>query len=298
MKRILLIAFFSFSVFSCSRNSSSIGSPDNPLVLGLSYPYFENLKGDDFKTLEDMLSSKLGLKVMLKTYINSVDLINDIGAKKVDFAFLTLNEYLISREEFKVKPILQVVRRKNETTFYGVIAKLKLDKKIKTVKDLDGKKIASRSPYSISGFILPSILFAQEKIKPEFVFTDSHEKSLEMLEKKQVDAVCVYKHLVDKNKKVEIIKTIGPVQNEPVVCRNGLKDKLCMRIKDGLVKLSTDTEFSKILNKMADITGFKEVNPVVYKDIHETILNYRKGIYSIIPNGIEIKKISEPYYFD
>jgi hypothetical protein len=69
-------------------------------------------------------------------------------------------------------------------------------------------------------------------------------------------------------------------------------------MKSELISLSNDKEYSKILNSMADTGSFSEVELSEYKEIHQTILNYSKGIYSLVPGGIKIKKLMEDYSFN
>ncbi|MEF3279346.1 MAG: phosphate/phosphite/phosphonate ABC transporter substrate-binding protein [Elusimicrobiota bacterium] len=292
-----IITFFCglFFLTSCSRDEKTIGFHSNPVVIGLSYSYFEKLEDRDFKALEDKISSDLSMRVVIKTFRDSIDLIENIGSNEVDFAFLTLNEYLIAREFYGAVPSLQILRNK-EDKYYSVIAVK--NKEINNIEKLNGKRFASRSQYSISGFVLPSILFSKLGVKPIFVFTDSFENSYKKLIEGDVDAAGFYKNFIKDKKELNAIYEIGPIPNEPLVCRKGLLNKICLKISNEFLALSKDKEYSKILNKMADITGFKEVNVSVYRDLHKTILNYSKGIYSLVPDGIKIRKLHEEYRID
>lgn len=289
---VIVVLFF----VSCSRNEKSIGSRENPVVIGLSYPYYENLSEKDFNKLKSKIENDMGLFIDFKTEKDSVAILELIGRKKVDIAFLTLNEYLIAREYYQVKPKLMVLRDKNKNSYYGVIATF--SNNIKKIEDLNGKKIATRSPYSISGFVLPSIVFSKLKIKPQFVFTESFENAVDMLKKGEVDAASFYKSLVEKDKSLKLIHEFGPIPNEPVVCRSRFDDFLCSKFMNEFVKLSQEKEFKEIFSKMADITGFEEVQLSDYRDLHQILREYSSSIYSLIPEGIKIKKISEEYRMD
>lgn len=295
-KHLFLIAIFSFFIIGCFRNEKNIGSDKDPVILALSKPYFENLSQEEIKKFEDGLKRYSGLNVIVQTVGDSVEIIEKIGSKKADVVFLTINEYLIGREEYKIIPILQFVRRGGEKEYYGVIASL--NKNIKNLNDINGKKFGSRNVYSISSFVLPSILFVKGGINPEFVFSDSYEESYKMIKEGKIDAAGFYKHFTINHKDLNVIYEIGPIPNEPVVCRKDLKSEICERIKTTLLSMSKDKDFSDIFKKMADIEGFSETDVKRYAEIHNTVKNYSKGIYSLIPDGIKIRKLNEDYNFN
>lgn len=294
MKKILGLSVFILFLSACFKSEKDLGSISNPVVIGLSKPYFENLSSDELKKFENSLKELTGINVVVEGYDNSIDIIKKFGNKKVDFAFLTINEYLIAREDYRVKPVLKVVRRGNETEYYSVITTL--NKEIKTLKDINGKKFCSRSVYSISSFVLPSILFIKGGINPSFVFSNSYEESYKLLKEGKVDVASFYKDFVSQHKDLNVIYEIGPIPNESVVVRNGVKEDVILKIKNGLYEMSK--RYPDILKKMADINGFTEANLKDYAEIHKIIRNYSKGIYSLVPDGIEIRKLNEEYNFN
>jgi phosphonate transport system substrate-binding protein len=297
MIRFFSIFFaFVFILSSCSRRESNIGSYSNPFIIGLSMPYFENLSSDEIKKFEESLKNLSGLNFSVKTYKDSIDIINAIGSKKIDCAFVTTNEYLIAREDYRVTPVLKLIRRGNEKEYYGVIASL--DKNIKNLNDINGKKFASRSVYSISSFVLPSILFLKGGINPDFVFTNSYDESYKMLKEGKVDVAGFYKHFAINQKDLNVIYEIGPIPNEPVICRKNLSADIVNKFRTAAIDLSNDKSLKDILKKMADIDGFVQADIKDYAEIHKAIKNYSKGIYSLIPDGIRIRKLNEDYNFN
>jgi len=295
MKKIIFIITCAFFVVSCTRKESTVGEIANPVVIGLSKPYFEKLSKDDIKLLEEKIIKDTGYDVVIKKFNDSVELIKHLGSKRVDIAFITLNEYLIAREEYGVNPILSVIRN-GKKEYYGVIATL--DDNIKSIVMLNGKKFVSRSPYSVSGFVLPSILFYKANIKVDFIFTDSFEESYKMLKEKKADAGGFYKNFIKDHKDLKVIYEIGPIPNEAVVARRTLKKEIVEKLKNEIISLSNNGDFSAVLKKMADIDGFSDANVSDYLEIHNVIKNYSSGIYSLIPEGISIKKLNEDYTFN
>ncbi len=295
MRFLVLSIIFSISFLtSCSRIDRNVGSISNPFIIGLSKPYFEKLTEEDIKSFETKLKEKSDLEVRIDKFDNPVNLIKAFGSKRIDMAFITINEYLIAREEYGVIPVLKIRRKDNQTEYYSVI--VTVDKNIKNLKDVDGKKFASRSVYSISSFVLPSILFLKGGINPQYIFTDSFDESYKFLKERKADVAAFYKNFVNDHKDLNVIYEIGPIPNEPIVCRKTLDIKFCEKIKDALLKVSNEDK--TILNKMADIDGFVEVNLKEYKEIHDILKSYSRGIYSLVPDGIEIKKLNEEYSFN
>ncbi|NLH39018.1 MAG: phosphate/phosphite/phosphonate ABC transporter substrate-binding protein [Elusimicrobia bacterium] len=295
-RKLFILVIPALLMVSCSRDEKTIGSLKNPMVMGISKSYYEHLSPNDLTMLETKISNDLKINFKIKTFDDSVRFIESIGNKDVDVAFLTLNEYLIAREEFKVFPVLQVLRGKGENKYYGIIASLNND--IKNLKDIDGKKFAARNEYSIASFVLPSILFFKGNIKPEFVFSGSYDDSYNMLKNGKADAAGFYKTFLNDHKDLNVIYEIGPIPNEPVICRKSLDTELCNSVKKELMNLVSDDEYVKIINSMADITGFSEADISEYKEIHQTILNNSNGIYSLVPDGIKIRKLLEDYNFN
>lgn len=298
MKKIISLSLALSSVFfiSCSRSEKNIGSPENPIVFGLSRPYYEKLGEEKTKILEKKLNEKIGLFVKLSEIPKSADMIEAIGAGKIDSALISVNEYLIVRQDYKSYPVLQVLRGNGEKKYFsGIVV---LDKNIKSIDELQGEKIAARDPYSIGSFVLPSLFFSKDKNKPIFVFTGSYENSLEKLLSHEVKAASLYEKMIKANKDLKLIQIMGPIPNEPVICRKDFDANLCLKIKEALISIANEKDSKELLSSMADITGFDEVNSQAYKDLHETILNSGKDIYSLVPDSVNLRKIQEPYYFD
>lgn len=302
MNKYLKLTILSFAlpmlIFAgcAGRDEGTIGSPGNPLVLAFSAPYARNVKGAQLERLAERISSETGLTVKPVSFSYSVDTINEIGYEKADVVFVTLDEYLVAREEYRVKPALRVLRGKGLKEYRGVI--VVLDKSVKSVKDLEGEKVAMNNPYSISGFIMPFILFGEKGVKVEHVFTGSHENSLRQLREGKVKAAAFYEAMAEKYKNLTVLAHTPAVPNEPVVCRAGLKEKTCGKVASVLMKISRDEEIAGILAGMADITGFEKTKPSVYKEVHEMILDSGKNIYDVVPGADEIKKINEGYFID
>ncbi len=295
MKKITALFLVLFS-FACFRNEKTVGTKNNPIVVALSAPYFQKLSDSDLSYFEAYLNSKVGLFVKVEPYREPSNLIKDIGAGKADASLMTVNEYLIARQDYKSVPVLRVLRGKRENKYFAGIAAA--DKSINSLDDLKGKVIASRDPYSISGFVLPAIFFSKEKIKPKFIFTGSHEAAVKKLFDKEAQAVSIYEKMIKADKRLKLLQIMGPVPNEPFVCRKGLKEGVCERLKDALLSMPADKRSAQILLSMADITGFEPVLPEVYADLHEIILYSGKDIYSLVPESYKLSKIHEPYYFD
>lgn len=295
MRKIVLLLLPLFS-FACFRNEKTLGTKDNPVVVALSAAYFQKLSDSDLSYFQSYLNLKAGFFVKVETYKESASLIKDIGSGKVDASIMTVNEYLIARQEYKAVSVLRILRGKKENKYFAGIAVA--DESIHSLDDLKGKTIASRDPYSISGFILPAILFSKKDIKPKFIFTGSHEEAVKKLFDKQAQAVSTYEKIIKADRRLKLLQIMGPVPNEPFVCRKDLKEGICERLKDVLLSMPADKRGAQILLSMSDITGFEAVSPDVYADLHEMILYSGKDIYSLVPEGYKLYKINEPYYFD
>ena len=277
------------------RKEATIGTPDNPLVVLLSAPYIPSDSRKPLAFIEWYLSANTGMSVEVRVASDSVDAIEQFGDKRADAGILTLDEYLVAREEHDVRAALQVLRGRDVSEYDGVIL-VRADEQIKDISGLAGKKISFSNPYSVSGFLLPSIYLkkAGVKILPELAA--SHDAAVQKLIRGEADAAATYYNMSLRNPKLRILAKTGTVPNEPVVVRRGLPAAKRKVLMAAFETLGNTPDGREALSHIADITGFGPVREDVYRQMHELIRSSGKSVFDLLPDGWHIHRLNQPYF--
>ncbi len=121
------------------------------------------------KPLEKLLKKQLGIPVHVTISTDYNTIVEAMGSKKVDMGFLPPDAYVQAHKQYKAKVILQSERygindKKNDgsntdklVSYYRAMVLVKKDSKIKSIKDLKGKKIAVQDTTSDSGYLFPAV---------------------------------------------------------------------------------------------------------------------------------------------
>lgn len=278
----------------CSRrDEASVGTPANPLVVVLS-PAYVPPSGDSLAALRGLLEKSTGLSVEVRAAQSKGAAISAFDLDAADAALLSLEEFLVAREEFWVRAELQALRGDGLRDYDGVLLTRKKGGAA-SVADLAGKKIGFVGPYSVSGFTLPAIFLEKAGVKAAPEFVSSHEEALKKLVGGYFLAVATYGRQVSRAPGLKVLAVTGKVPNEPVVFRRGLYDDKRNALKKAFQELSATREGRKALGAMADITGFRDAAPEAYKPLHELLLKSGKTVYDLVPEGWDIHRLNQPY---
>lgn len=278
----------------CSRrDEASVGTPANPLVVLLS-PAHAPASADMLEFIRKHLEKESGLTVQLKAARSQGAAISAFDSGKTDVALLTLEEFLVAREEYGVRAGLQVLRGAGLSDYEGVIL-TRASGGAGSVAELAGGKVGFVGPYSVSGFTLPAIYLEEAGVKVLAQFVPGHEAVLKKLLDGEVLAAATYARQAQRKPGLKVLAVTGKVPNEPVVFRKGLSEEKAAALKAAFLSLGATREGRKALGAMADITGFKAVDEGVYRPLHELLRSEGKAVYDLVPEGWEIHRLSQPY---
>jgi len=278
----------------CSRrDEASVGTPANPLVVVLS-PAHAPASPDALVYIQDHLQKATGLSVRVETAATPAAAINPFGTGKADAGLITLEEFLVAREEYGVLPGLQALRGAGLADYEGVLL-ARSDGGPKTLADLAGLKVGFVGPYSVSGFTLPVVYLEKAGVKAEREFSAGHDQNVKKLLDGQVAAAATYARQAGKHKGLRVLAVTGRVPNEPVVFRRALAEEKREALKAAFVGLAATREGRKALGAVADITGFRPVSAEVYRPLHELLRAEGKSVYDLMPEGWAIHRLNQPY---
>ncbi|MDO8805180.1 MAG: phosphate/phosphite/phosphonate ABC transporter substrate-binding protein [Elusimicrobiota bacterium] len=282
----------------CSRrDEATVGTPANPLVVVFSPAHAPSASSGALAFIKKHLETASGMSVDLRAAESPAAAIKQFSAGRADAGIVTLEEYLVAREEYGVRAELQVLRGDKLAEYEGAILIRSADGP-GSAAELAGRKVGFVGPYSVSGFTLPAIYLKKAGVPVASDFSPSHEANLKKLVNGEVYAAATYARQVSRYPGLRILAFTGKVPNEPVIVRRSLSPEKRKALASALLTLGGTPEGLRALGAVADITGFRPADQTAYKPLHDLILSEGKSVYDLIPGGWEIYRLNQPYYPD
>jgi len=274
-----------------------VGTPQDPLVVMLSPSHSPAGPGDPLPSIQEYLRYRTGMAVEVRTASSPMDAIEQLGARKADAGILSLDEYLLAREEYGVRAALQALRRDSSSEFEGCIL-VRADGPVQDVRGLSGRRFAFVDPLSVSGFILPAGFLRKEDVEVEPLFAGSHAAALMAVVDGTVSAAATFAEAASRAPGLKILAKTGTMPNEPLAFREGLKADKREAITAAFLSLGETPEGRAALASIADITGFRRAPLDAYRPAHDLLRSADKSVYDLIPEGWDIRKLNRPYLPD
>lgn len=225
------------------------------------------------------IGQKMGKKVELvqrKTYAEVNALVEN---KEVIAAFVCSGPYVDGHEKFGME-LLVAPQMYGETVYYSYIVVSK-DSPIQNFGELKGKTFAFTDPNSNTGKLVPTYILAKMGQTPDsyfakYIYTGSHDSSIEAVAKKIADGAAVdhliYEYIKTSNpaftENTKVIEKHGPFGIPPIVVHPGLDPQVKSQLKAVLLGMDKDPEGKKIINKIM-IEKFVEIEDSAYDSVRE-----------------------------
>jgi phosphonate transport system substrate-binding protein len=271
------ILFLTFCLLVAVLLSSESLSADNPVRIGVVSMITPVDTVKYYQDTIDYMADKLGMPVDMvyrKTY-DEMDRMLEKG--EVDAAFICSSPYVEDKRKFGAE--LLVVPQVDNTVFYKSYIIVHKDSDIRTFEGLKGKTFAFTDPKSNSGKLYPVYRLAKEGHSPEdyfkkYIYSYSHNKSVELVAKKVVDGAAVENliyHFIDKKgspyvNQTRIIEKSPDFGIPPMVTTPKVSTFLKEKIKEVLVRMHEDRIGRKILSEML-IERFIEASDSNYDSV-------------------------------
>ena len=206
--------------------------------------------------------------------------INDlVESQYLDAAFVCSGAYIDGREKFGMELLVAPVV-KGKPVYYSYII-VPIDSGATSFEDLRGKKFAFTDEMSNSGKLSPTYMLALINETPDsffsgYIFTYSHDKSIEAVAKGLVDGAAVDSLIWDYNSaknpiytnKTKIISKSQPYGIPPIVVHPDTNPDFKIELQNILLTMHEDPEGADIL-KQINIDKFTITNERVYDSIYE-----------------------------
>ncbi len=206
------------------------------------------------------------------------------GSPNVDAALLSVFEYLFCRQLHGVSAGLRVVRVGGAKAHHGEIV-AKSSGPVKSLSDLQGKKVAFVDRYSSTGYLLPSKLLADAKVSVTPLFTGSHAAALAALKEGRADAAATYEDSVKGDPELTVLGKTPELPNEPLFFRAGLPAGKRQKLMDAFLNVAATSEGKQALAGIAHVEGFEPATDAEYKGAAVLISSIGKSVKDVVPQG-------------
>lgn len=289
-----LLLLGAMGLTACSNNSKKSVNTYTPKELNVQFvPSVQANKIEaKAKPLAKLLSKKLGIPVHVTVSTDNTALIESMASKKVDVGFLPSDAYVLAHKRKAADPLLQAMRydydepsgklnpNKLDSKYQSMII-VRKNSKIKSIKDLKGKKIAIQDPTSTSGYILPVAELYKKGINvvkdDNLVNVKGHDQGVVSVLNGDTDAAFVFKdarNLVAKDepnvfKEVKPIYFTKKVPNDTISVRSNMSSAFRKKLAKSMKEIVKTKEGAKILNNIYDHYGYKDAKDSDYNIIRE-----------------------------
>lgn len=170
--------------------------------------------------------------------------------------------------------------------YYRAIVLVKKDSKIKSVKDLKGKKIAVQDTTSDAGYMFPVVDLKKKGMNvvkdSDLVTVKGHDQGVLSVLNGDTDAAFIFddaRNVVKKDnpdifKQTRALMYTSKIPNDTIALRKGISAKDSKAIQNAMIKVSKTAEGKKVLNDVyswAGVAKSKDSNFDIVRDYQKQI---------------------------
>ncbi len=243
------------------------------------------------KQLEKLLSKELGIPVKVSVSTNYNTIVEAMKSKKVDVGFLPPTAYTLAHDQKAADLLLQAQRfgvkedgsaSKELVDSYKSEILVKKDSKIKSLKDLKGKKIALQDVTSTAGYTFPLAMLKNEAginatKDMKIVNVKGHDQAVISLLNGDVDAAAVFndaRNTVKKDqpnvfKDTRILKLTQAIPNDTISVRPDMDKDFQEKLKKAFIDIAKSKEGHKIISEVYSHEGYTETKDSNFDIVRE-----------------------------
>lgn len=290
---------------ACSSNNSSKGSSSTDYtpkkVLNVQFVPSSQASTLEAKAkpLESLLKKELGIPVKVTVSTSNNALVEAMSSHQVDVGFLPPDAYVLAHKRKIADVLLQAERygydepsgKMNKTLMdkYRAMIVVKKGSKIKSWKDLKGKKIAVQESSSTSGYVYPVAELYKKGLN---VVKDStltqvqgHDQAVLAVYNGDVDAAFVFadaRNIAAKDTP-QVMKDVVPIYftkwipNDTISVRSDMSQAYRTKLKKAFKNLMKTEKGKKIMSSIYSHMGYKDSKDSNF----DVIRDYEKNIEKV-----------------
>jgi len=267
--------------------------PGEQLLIGLIPEQNIFKQVERYEPLAEYLYRKTGTKMKLKILPRYGNIIDNFKSSGLDGAFFGSFTYTLAHAKVGVEVLARPVALDNVSTYYGMIF-VRKDSRIRTARDMKGKRFAFVDKATTAGYLLPLEYFHDHGISDyngylkEAYFTGTHEDAIEDVLDRKADIGAAKNTVFQRLAKTDprILKELVVLERSPDVPENALalrKDidaSVRDRLKEALLKMHLDPDGKKVLERFGALRFIETRNEeydIVVKyagDLHLNLATY------------------------
>lgn len=277
---------------ACTVNKGELGSEKNPIKLYFVPSVDAKVIEENSKVFKDWLEKNTPYKYEVAIPASFVAVVEAFGSKRADIASINTFGYILANEKYGAEARLTVLRHGSATYQAQFLAKE--GGPIKSLADLNGKKVAFVDPASTSGFLLPKKILNDKGIKPaQEIFANKHDSVVSMIYQGQVDGGATFyspshdgeiqdaRRLVktqypDVEQKIKIVELTDSIPNDPIIFRKDLPENMKKTITEAFIKYVNTPEGKETFNKVYGVTALKPATDKDYDAVREMLKSLGK----------------------
>lgn len=268
------------SMTACTGSRGELGTVKNPVKLYFVPSVDAKVIEDNSKKFREYLEKNTPYKFEVSIPQSFVAVVEAFGTKRADVAAMNTFGYALANKKYGAEARLTVLRNGSPTYQSQFITRT--DSSIKTIADIEGKKLAFVDPASTSGYLLPLKTLKDKNIKAkETVFAMKHDSVVSMVYQGQVDVGATFysppnkdgiedaRRLVktqypDVEQKVRIVELSQPVPNDPIVFRKDMTEEMKLKIIQAFKDFVQTEVGQSAFKEIYGVTALKDATDADY----------------------------------
>jgi phosphonate transport system substrate-binding protein len=261
--------------------------PVESLLIGLIPEQNIFKQMERYEPLMGYLSRKTGTKMKLKVLPRYGNIVDNFTSSGLDGAFFGSFTYTLAHAKVGVEVVARPVALDNTSTYHGLIF-VRKDRRIRTARDMKGKRFAFVDKATTAGYLLPLHYFQDHGISEyngylkEAYFAGTHEYAICDVLNKKADIGAAKNTVFQRLAKTDprIMEELVVLARSPDVPENALalrKDidpSLRSRLKETLLSMHLEPDGIKVLERFGALR-FIETRNVEY----DTVIKYAGDIH-------------------
>lgn len=247
--------------------------PVEKLLIGLIPEQNLFRQMERYEPLGEYLSRKTGTKITFKVLPRYGNIIDSFNSSGMDGAFFGSFTYTLAHTKVGVEVLARPVALDNTSTYYGMIF-VRKDSRIRTIRDMKGKRFAFVDRATTAGYLLPRDYFYHHGISDymhylkEVYFTGTHEDAIQdVLNKKaHIGAAknTVFQRLADEDPRIlnelVVLARSPDVPENALALRKDIDVSVRNRLKESLLTMHLDPEGKLVLERFGALKFIETTN--------------------------------------
>ena len=267
--------------------------PEKTLLIGLIPEQNIFKQMERYEPLMGYLYRKTGTKMKLKILPRYGNIVDNFNSSGLDGAFFGSFTYTLAHAKVGVEVLARPVALDNTSTYHGLIF-VRKDSRIRTARDMKGKRFAFVDKATTAGYLLPLEYFHKYGISnykgylKEAYFTGTHEDAIYDVLNRKADIGAakntVFQRLANADPRIMkelVILTKSPdVPENAIALRKDIDISVRNLLKESLLTMHLDPEGKQVLERFGALkfieTTNKEYGVILRyaEDIHLNLATY------------------------